>query len=78
LIVLEVAYLILEEVTTYMEYLYALLIVSLNGNSREEHMSYLAESKSGVRVDKIDLSWRYIDIPLCKVSAHQNEKINDI
>lgn len=61
-----------------MEDFYALFVVSLDRYSWEEHMCHLSESESGVRIDENDLGRCNIDVPLRKVCAHQNEKIDDV
>jgi len=69
---------VLEEVAAYMEQLDGLFVISLESPPREKHVSNFAEGQSRMRLDEIYISRSNIDIPLSKVSVHQDEQINNI
>lgn len=69
---------VLEEVAAYMEQLDGLFVISLESTPREKHVSNFAEGQSRMRLDEIYISRSNIDIPLSKVSVHQDEQINNV
>jgi hypothetical protein len=69
---------VLEEVAAYMEQLDGLFVISLESPPREKHVNNFAEGQSRMRLDEIYISRSNIDIPLGKVSVHQDEQINNV
>jgi hypothetical protein len=41
-------------------------------------MRNLSESKCRVRIDELDVSRSYVDVPFRKVRVRQHEQVNDI
>jgi hypothetical protein len=64
--------------TTDMEDFDTLLVISLNGYPREEHMRYLSKSESCMRIDEINFRWSDIYIPLSEIGTHQNQQIDNV
>jgi hypothetical protein len=36
------------------------------------------EGEGSMRLDKVNISRRDVDVPLCKVCVHKNEQVNDV
>ena len=61
-----------------MEYLDTLLVISLHGDPREEHMGDFTKGQGSMWVDEDNFGWGHIHIPLSKVRTHQHQKIYDV
>ena len=56
----------------------ALLVVPLNGGTREEHVCHFSKSQSGVRLQELNARWSNVGVPFCKVCMDQYKQIYDI